>query len=114
MDSGKVQLVTSINCDVCGKKNVTEEICPRCKSDLSMQWSIIRCSEYYVSLARRALIEMDGSRAFEYSSRSWELKRNEQAARCAFLSCCLSGDFQSATKWFKKSKIGCGIAYLPL
>ncbi|MBN1602922.1 MAG: hypothetical protein JW915_15040 [Chitinispirillaceae bacterium] len=107
MDNDMIPLdapLKSINCDVCGKKNITEEICPRCKNDLTILWNIVRCSKHLSSLARQALVKMDTGAALDYASRSWGLKRNELAARCAFLSSCVSGDFRSATTWFRRCK----------
>ncbi|HEX2957420.1 MAG TPA: hypothetical protein VHO70_11340 [Chitinispirillaceae bacterium] len=94
----------SIDCEVCGKKNITEEICPRCKSDLSTLWSIIRYSEHFSNLAQLALKKLDARAALAYAARSWELKNNEQAAQCAFLASCVNGDFSAATKWFRYCK----------
>ncbi len=97
-------LSSTINCDVCGKKNITEEICPRCKSDLSILWSIIRYSEHFSNLARQALKKQEAGMALDYAVRSWDLKNNEQAAQSAFLASCVNGDFKTATKWFFRCK----------
>lgn len=96
-------LQNTIDCAVCGKKDITVTICPRCESDLVILRKITMDSEILVRKSNKALQAMNPERSLQMAIRSWKLKRNQNAAKAAFLSCCALGDFRSALAWYKRT-----------
>ncbi|MFW6254801.1 MAG: hypothetical protein ACOC41_07730 [Chitinivibrionales bacterium] len=56
----------------------------------------------YAARAEAALCDMDAREALVLAKRSWSLRRNRRAARCAALSLCATGEFAAALHWHRK------------
>lgn len=96
-------LSLSIDCPVCGKKEIREHICPRCETDITVLMNIKRGAETLAALARTALRDMNTKKALNYAKSSWALKKNRPAAQTAFLACCAERNYTPALKWYHRS-----------
>ena len=94
-----------IDCAVCGKKEILGMKCPRCESDLEIFRKLIQYSETLANESINILCAMKPDESLQMAIRSWNLKRNQRAAKAAFLSCCALGDFENALRWYKKTKL---------
>ena len=92
----------AIDCKTCGKKNVTEEQCPRCGTELTLLRDILKYSEMFIDASVHALANKDFVGALGYAQRSWNLVHNVKAAQTALLSCCAVDNYTEATGWFHR------------
>jgi hypothetical protein len=98
----KFDIEKFIDCAVCGKKEISGIVCPRCESDLEILRKLIICSETLVLESMNVLSAMKPDESLQLAKRSWNLRKNQKAAKAAFLSCCALGDFENALRWYNK------------
>jgi hypothetical protein len=96
--------VVSIDCVVCGKKDIKTVTCPRCETELTIFRAITEGASVLSAQAEKALANMESKKAYELALKSWGLKKNSRAAEIAFLACCTSGEFGEALAWYYRRR----------
>ncbi len=91
-----------IKCPACKKVNSISYICERCGCDLSFLREIFDISLYELWLGVDKLKKGNGVEALRHAKKSWHLKKNDDAAKLAFMACLLLRDFIDASAWYHR------------
>jgi hypothetical protein len=93
----------AIACPACGKKSDGAAECPRCGCELSTLEMIIRAAGQELAAGRRSFLVNDFPLALHHAGKSWHLKKNQEAARLAFLSALSLNDRANLGRWYARA-----------
>lgn len=93
----------NITCPACGKKNEGVMECRRCGCELAVLQQITAVAEAVLLDGQKSLACGDAAEAVYQAKKSWQLKKNPEAARLAFLANLAIGDFTQAQMWYSLS-----------